>query len=329
MSSRLIPTESDPVGQVELLLNQVFLGVFQTAAARTRFGFRQISPQVSLDGLPGWYVWFSDRSGAYLIRVLESGSGTPPEPVRLGMGARAVRLGIHYYPSVEEACFEDFSWPEKILRCGESFDSTGTPSAEGRSSIPDSFYLVGWVDLSWRGCRRVLELQAGSSERMRDYRLDGLKVKNASGEPLEVVRPGGCDRNLPGWVLTQHFVDKLLLAICFQQRLSPIAALVTAREGYANHLHAEQKAERRPEPGISDLFLAAALSAMPIDDPDLAPEAYVIAARQRLRGEPVASAVGLPSDSLGRARFINPDWWRAKDLPLEPAVGCGCCHHDH
>jgi hypothetical protein len=331
MNALLISPEgrqrTDPVGQVELLLNQVFLGVFQTEAARSRLGFRHISPQVSFDGLPGWYVWFSDLSGAYLIRVL--GSGAPPEPAPLGMDAQTVRLGIYYYPSVEESCFEDFSWPEKILRCGESFDSTGTPSAEGRNSIPASFYLVGWIDLCWCKSRRLLALQAGSSERLRDYRIDGLTVKNVSGEPLELVRPGGCDRNLPGWELTQHLVDKLVLAICFQQRLSPIAALVTAREGYANHLHSEQKAERRTEPGISDLFLATALSAMPIDDPELTPETYVAAARQRLGGEPVACAVGLPPHPEGRARFINPDWWRVKDLPLEPALGCGCCHHDH
>ncbi len=289
----------DPVGQVELLLNQVFLGVFQTVEARKRFGFSKISAQVSFDGLPGWYVWFSDRPGAYLLRALVNDNDDP------------------------------LLFTLRALDCGEGFDSTGTPSAEGEKSIPASFYLVGRVGLCWSKNRRLLELQAASSERLRDYRVDGLTLRNSSGEPIEVVCPGGCDRNLPGWQLTHHLVDKLLLAVCFQQRIAPIAALVAARDGYANHLHAEQKVERRLEPGVSQLLLHIALAATPIDDPELSPATYAAATRQHLGGKPVACVVGHPADPEGRTRFINPNWWQAKKLPMEPAASCGCCHHDH
>jgi hypothetical protein len=274
-------------------------------------------------------VWFSDRPGAYLLRALVNDNDDPLLFTLRALDTPPVGIGIYYYPDTEESCFEDFSWPEKILRCGEGFDSTGTPSAEGEKSIPASFYLVGRVGLCWSKNRRLLELQAASSERLRDYRVDGLTLRNSSGEPIEVVCPGGCDRNLPGWQLTHHLVDKLLLAVCFQQRIAPIAALVAARDGYANHLHAEQKVERRLEPGVSQLLLHIALAATPIDDPELSPATYAAATRQHLGGKPVACVVGHPADPEGRTRFINPNWWQAKKLPMEPAASCGCCHHDH
>ena len=318
----------DPVGQVELLLNQVFLSVFQTEAARSRFGFTHISPQVSFDGFPGWYLWFSDRSGAFLLRVL-TGCDVPTTESNFNLETvQGIRLGVFYYPHIEEKDFEGFSWPEKILRCSDYFDQTGTPTSEGRKEIPSSFFLVGQIDIRLCSMRCYLELECSALERWRDYRVGGLHVRGPSGDLLEVVAAGDRDRDVPGWELTHFLMDKLVLGICFQQRLTPIAVLVSKEEGFASYLQENQQIEQRIEPGISEMNLSIGLSASPGGDSTICRRDYAAAA-QRLGRELIDFMTGGSPPPDKRRLWINPEWWQAKNEPFEPATICGCCHHEH
>ena len=166
---------------------------------------------------------------------------------------QGIRLGVFYYPHIEEKDFEGFSWPEKILRCSDYFDQTGTPTSEGRKEIPCSFFLVGQIDIRLCSMRCYLELELSALERWRDYRVGGLHVRGPSGDLLEVVAAGDRDRDVPGWELTHLLMDKLVLGICFQQRLTPIAVLVSKKEGFASYLQENQQIEQRIEPGISEM----------------------------------------------------------------------------
>jgi hypothetical protein len=319
----------DPVGQIELLLNQVFLSVFQTEAARSRFGFTHISPVVIADGQPGWYLWFADRQGAFLLRsftgypVLHHESPFTHEPVR------GVRLGVFYYPKLEEAVFDCFSWPEKILRCTDCFDPTGTPTAQRRAEIPEAYFLVGHVDIRFIPSRRFLEVECTALERWRDYRIGGLHLRDPSGDLLEVVPAGGRDRDIPGWELTRFLTDKLVLGICFNRRLAPMAVLVSRRDGIACYLHENRQVEQRIEPEISEMKLVIGLTEPGCGEGAIDFRGYATATQQRIGGELVDFVLGGTALPVKGSLWINPDWWQAQNEPFEPGNGCGCCHHDH
>lgn len=317
----------DPVGQVELLLNEVFLAVFQTDAARTRFGFNHISPQVSGDGLPGWYLWFSGRRGAFLLKTLDR---VPAAGSTGGIGTGpGVRLGVFYYPHVDEDDFECFSWPEKIIRCGDFFDTTGTPTPEGGPKIPDPFFLVGQIEVRLDAWHRFMEIESRALERLRSYRVEGLRVRDRSGGLLEVVAAGGRDRDIPGWELTCFLTDKLILGVCFQQRLAPLAVVISKKEGVASYLHENQRIEQRMEPHISERILSVCLSAPAGSESSIRPQEYATAVRQRLGRDWAGSMTGGASSPDERRPWVNPEWWQAQKEPFQPAGGCGCCHHEH
>lgn len=317
----------DPVGLVELLLNQVFLSVFQTDAARSRFGFNHISLQVSVDGLPGWYLWFSGRRGAFLLKALGSvpavgsigGIGTGP----------GARLGVFYYPHVDEDDFESFSWPEKIVRCGDFFDSTGTPTPEGGPKIPDPFFLVGQIEMRLDARHRFIEIESRALERLRSYRAEGLRVQDPSGRMLEVVAAGGRDRDIPGWELTCFLTDKLVLGVCFQQRRAPLSVVISKKEGVASYLYENQRIEQRREPRISERILSVCLSAPAGIESSIRSQEYAAAVSQRLGGDWAGSMTGGASPYDERLSWVNPEWWQAQKEPFQLAGGCGCCQHEH
>ncbi len=320
----------DAVGALELLLNQVFLAVFQTASVRKRFGFNHISLLVSMDGQPGWYLWFSKWQGAFLLRSL--GGYEVPEYERFwpNESVCGVRLGIFYYPEIDEEVFESFSWPEKILRCGESFDETGTPTPTGRKEIPEAFFLVGHADIRFVSSRRFLELECTAPNRWRDYRLEGLQVQGSSGNLLQVVPAGGRDRNIPGWELTCFLIDKLVLGICYGRRLAPIVARVSQRQGFSCYIHDGHLQEKKTEAGISEMKLTLGLTELGCEETDLDLRRYAVATRERFDGVLIDFAdEGPPVQSVCPSPWINPEWWQAKHLPFAPKEDCLCCLHDH
>ncbi len=101
-------------------------------------GFKGIS-QVWIED-PAWYFWLDHVKGAFLLRLHAD------EPIA---DNQYVSLSLHYFPTTEEAAYQDLSVEEKKLLSDESvFDQeTNTPNFEGYDQFISLFVVaeVGFV----------------------------------------------------------------------------------------------------------------------------------------------------------------------------------------
>ncbi len=210
----------DPVGIVESCLHHMFIGVFNDEGARRHFGFSRISPFHCNGGMPGWYLWFEDKAGAYGIVVTDAFCHQDA-PSKDGPDAMvAARITVTYFPDPEEALFEAFSWFEKIARVSHLFDTSGTPTAEARRQLQDGFFTAGHIDILMTPDGRLFELVCTAAEIWVDIRPAGLALSDDKGRPFQAVQPGGRDRAVPGWTLSQFLLDKIVSGFLYCQKRS-------------------------------------------------------------------------------------------------------------
>lgn len=207
----------DHVAAVEIMLNEVFQHVFQNDEARTLLGFSQISQAPPDKGLPGWYLWFKDMKGPYYIGIIGKNlnsticsSGEPLQPQSIN----SVQFVIRYFPETEEDLFESFSFFEQLFRISSNFDATGATTFEGARNMHESFYLVGYMTISFSQ-NHDFDFSCRSQERWRDYRTDGLTLVALDGLKRQVLMPGMLDRDVEGWNSSRYVFDRIVSAYSF------------------------------------------------------------------------------------------------------------------
>jgi len=215
----------DPVIAVESLFHEIFHTVFQNDAARRHFGFSQISQLTTDEGLPHWYLWFSDTKGAYSLTIHEghtavNGNDLSDLQTRDPMVLGAPVL-IRYFPDIDEETFESLSCYEQIARMGSSFDSTGTPSYEGGRTLHENYFVVGFMDVAVYQLASGVDFFCSAPSTWRDYRRDGLTLTDQNGDAHEVLSPGDIDRDYPGWDLSFFLFDKIINSYCFVTGQAP------------------------------------------------------------------------------------------------------------
>jgi len=203
----------DRVLAVETMLNELFRNVFENDSARRYLKFDSISQSSTDQGYPLWYIWFAGKPGAYGIMV-------EPEP------SLFTRLSIRYFPQVEDPLFSYLSGHEQQVRTGAAFDSTGTPSFEGRRSIPEHFFLCGYLDIILRGSGSDVDIRCTAPDRWREYR-NGVQTPGGNDRvPRGSLQPDEVDRNFPGWEVSLFLFEKLISGFCL---------LLTRVPGYVCH----------------------------------------------------------------------------------------------
>ena len=129
----------DPVTEIHAIFDNLFRMIIPSQSARGFFKIKGISEKRA--GAPGWYLWFEDRPGAYLLELVEAGRPQGDTAQNSGFSGH---FQIKYFP---EACdndlLEKFSFSEQVIRSSDSFDDTGTPSFEASLEIGDALFLVG------------------------------------------------------------------------------------------------------------------------------------------------------------------------------------------
>lgn len=218
MSTACSVRHIDPVGVAESCLSSMFVGVFHHEGARRHYGYSRISPFHSDEGMPGWYLWFEGKSGAYGLKVADAVCRSEAMSTQASHAMVAARITIAYFPDPDEAIFESFSWFERIARVGDFFDGSGTPTTEARGQLQDSFFAVGHADILVTADGSLVELACTAPEEWVDIRPAGLDLSDDQGRPFPAVPPGGKDRRVPGWSLSHFLLDKIVCGFLFSQQ---------------------------------------------------------------------------------------------------------------
>lgn len=215
----------DPVLAVETLLNELFQTVFLNESARCHFGFSKISQINASGGRPQWYLWFSEKKGAYSLTIQEDPFDSNEERLPGGEVKAENNLDpyilIRYYPDMEEDVFDSLSCFEQIARLGSLFDTTGTPTFEGGRALHENLFVVGRMDIVIHSSKSDVDFYCAAPDRWRDYRVDGLTLMDDNGEFRPVLSPGDLDRDLPGWDLSFFIYDKIISTFCLLTGQAP------------------------------------------------------------------------------------------------------------
>ena len=319
----------DPLISFETLLFELFQTVFQNDAARRHFGFSQISQVTNPDGLPAWYLWFSDKPGAYSLTVTE-GHRVPRMSEVSGRDdgdALAARLLIRYFPDTEDESFDSLSTFEQIFRMGPSFDATGTPSFEGGRAMHDSFFVAGYMDILIHSSKADVDFFCTAPDRWLDYRLDGLTLTDDKGKSRQVVSPGAVDRNFPGWAHSFFIFDKIISSFCFVSGQAPLRAGAASRPFVHYEIDGEQRVNTVHDPAITEH--AFGVSFPNGAGQDCLKERYASFAERF--DAPEYALVGMweePDDVP--AQWRRPEWWtiRTTHFHADPDHVCSC-YTDH
>jgi len=319
----------DPLISFETLLFELFQTVFQNDAARRHFGFSQISQVTTPDGLPAWYLWFSDKPGAYSLAVTEGHRvhGMSEVSGRDDGDALAARLLIRYFPDTEDESFDSLSTFEQIFRMGPSFDSTGTPSFEGGRAMHDSFFVAGFMDILIHSSKADVDFFCTAPDRWLDYRLDGLTLIDDKGKSRQVVSPGSVDRDFPGWDLSFFIFDKIISSFCFVSGQAPRHAGAASGPFVHYEIDGEQRVNAVHDPALTEHAFGVSFPNGP--GHDLLKERYASFAERF--DAPEYALIGMweePDDVP--AQWRRPEWWtiRATHFHADPDHVCSC-YTDH
>jgi hypothetical protein len=288
------------VGIVEGTFYSMFYSLFHNEEARDYFGFSQISFFCNEEGLPGWYLWFKEKKGAYQLELI-NGEILPQENEKSG----------------------NFS-PFKLAVRGRF---------AVRYFIHESYFIVGYIDVQTNFSRDFIEIECIAPERWEDFRVDGLYLKTPDQKDYEAVAPGRQDRNVSGWNLSSFLFDKILLGFCYSFKVSPLAVLLSAENGFNFYIDNENRAEKRENPDLKQFYLTCGLDLQkegggPYRE-DKKLNFYIQSVINRLgQGKNDIMGIWKRPENITSPQ-INHDWWKVKEMKFREDDSNVCCLHDH
>lgn len=282
----------DPHDFVHGIVEGVFGLVFPDPQARLALGLKAISR--AADGAMTWYVWTTQRPGAYALSY-----AAEPDDEAGG----AVRLTLRYFPDPGEPMFARFAAIERRLRRSPQFDRTGTPAFA--STLDSDLFGIGTIVLAPQGDLHFA-LWALAPERWIEERA------RASG-PVRL-------RDVPAAELALPIVDALVGGAVYLGRTAPASVRVWRHAGAILRIASDGAATLVSGASTGDWELA--FSGLPV--PGRTPGAAAV--------PPIpAGAETAWFDHAGAAAPANPPWpvsalwWRAAQWRFDP-VGTFCGH---
>jgi len=325
----IIKSHIDPIAAYETLLLELFQKIFQNDGAQRYLGFSQVSQLATLDGLPSWYLWFSEKRGAYSLTLIDGDtvSGGDNMSDHQESDTLEARFLVRYFPDPGDDSFDALSCFEQIARLGHFFDSTGTPSFDGGRAIHDGFFVAGYVDILIHSSRADVDFFCSAPNRWREYRLDGLKLTDERGESREVVSPGTVDRDFPGWDLSFFIFDKIVSSFCFLSGQAPRRTGAAARPFFRYEIDAEQHVNAIPDTDITESVFGVCFSNGTGEDTVKEREASFV---EQLHSQDYA-LIGIwgGPDEIP-AQWRRPEWWtiNTTHFHADPDHVCSC-YEDH
>jgi hypothetical protein len=307
----------DPVEDLLKVFDAAFRLVVP-GPGRQIIGLKSISEKQN--GAPGWYLWFEDRPGAFLLEIADAGTRAAKDD-RPALHREAVQGGyrIKYYPDIEDpSSLVLFSASEQAFRGSDCFDETGTPDFERGGEIPDTFFLIGAIEAGLSADTQGLVLRLGTSDRWVTWTVEGVSATDEEGEAHHLRAAGEKDRDVPAWDWAWFLMDRLVLTLCLAYASQPRQVALYDAPGYAFRIHQSGVSLAVPDEAIRQRRLsvsfrlhdghascAGSLSSLS-DDPSLLLEAPPGECLVSLRKEP---AVPHP--------WISSAWWHVRENRMD------------
>jgi len=317
----------DPVTEIHTIFDNIFRVIIPSDSARSFFKIKGLSEKLSGD--PGWYLWFEDRPGVYLLELVEARS---PQRFAAEENSYALKncfsghFQIKYFPSVcDTEMFEKFSLSEQLVRNSDCFDVTGTPTFEASLKINDTLFFVGTLDVMQSPDKEFTEFFLSAPDHWVTRHLEGLEMVGKNGSNVVILAPGEIDREAPTWELSWYLLDKLITIFCNVNKTVPVCTAIFEKEGKSFEIDRNKIVSEKPEPTIKERSLVAAFMAA-----DKACKAVfdIDECIAQLKSHDFVSGELLTCVQKGQPirdrAWINSGWWHAHhiDISLEDAVPC-------
>jgi hypothetical protein len=306
----------DPISNLQHLIDKIFRTIFPNEEARRFFHFSGLSEKISSE--PGWYLWFSNVPGVYLLdlkdaQVLqEDGPGTAfPEKEGYALSGCFV---IKYFPNLnDDKYFMSFSEEERKIRASLLFDHTGTPTLEGNDEIPSPFFQVGLLNILFDRERKRLDLSLLAQDR-------SMAVQNHQVDCREMPTVEMGDREVPAWGLSFFLVDRLINGLGYTYKTKPQCVHVFQRERPASGIQEEDEVYQESISPSKEFIL---FGSFPIPDDllgtgkeDFNIDQYNANLEEwgNLNGWKLLECQRTPSKDP--QLWINPGWWEAANIEI-------------
>jgi hypothetical protein len=306
----------DPISNLQHLIDKIFRTIFPNEEARRFFHFAGVSEKISSE--LGWYLWFSDIPGVYLLdlkdaQVLQEdalGTDSLDEEKYTLSGY----FSIKYFPDLrDDKYFASFSEEERKIRASRLFDHTGTPTLEGDDQIPSPFFQVGILNILFDRKWKRLELCLLSPDpwmTVQDHQVGWGEIPTA-----EIG-----DRDVPAWELSFFLVDRLINSLGYAYNTKPQCIHVFQRESPSSSIQGEDKVCQESISPSKEFTLFASF---PILDDllDTNREEFDIDQYNtnleewgNLNGWKLLECQSTPLDNPHL--WINPAWWEAANIEI-------------
>jgi len=307
----------DPVEDLLKIFDTAFRLVIP-GPGRQIIGLKAISEKQN--GAPGWYLWFEDHPGAYLLELADAGTRAAKDD-RQALHREAVRglYRIKYYPDTADlSSLSLFSASEQAFRGSDCFDETGTPGFERGEQIPDTFFQIGMIEAALSADTKGLVLRLGTPDRWVTWTVEGVVATDEQGGTHHLRAAGEKDRDVPAWQWAWFLMDRLVLTLCLAYSSQPRQAALYDAPGHAFRIHQSGVSQAVPDEAIRRRWLstsfrlhdghtscAGSLTSYP-EDPSLlldGPPGTLLASYRR---EPAESDLWVPSA-----------WWHIRESRMD------------
>lgn len=282
----------DPHDFVHGIVEGVFGLVFPDPQARLALRLKAISR--AADGTMTWYLWTTQRPGAYALSY-----AADPDDAAGG----AVRLTLRYFPDPDEPVFARFAVVERDARCSPCFDRTGTPAFA--AALDPDLFCIGSIVIAPQGDLHFM-LWALAPERWIEERA------HAAG-PVRL-------REVPAAELALPVVDALVGGAAYLGRTPPASVRVWRHAGAILRLGADGAGTRVDDASLGDWELA--FSGLPV--PGRTPGTCGVPALPD-GAKPAWFDHAEPSAPANPPWPVSARWWQAAQWRFDP-VGAFCGH---
>jgi len=314
----------DPVEELLKIFDAAFR-VVVPGPGRQIVGLKSISEKQN--GAPGWYLWFEDHPGAYLLELAEA--GTRAENAGGSAPRREAVQGLYrikYYPEMTDLpSLSLFSISEQAFRESGCFDETGTPDFERGDEIPDTFFQIGTIEAGLAADARGFVLRLEAPDRWITWTVEAIAATDEQGGDHGLRAAGEKDRDVPAWQWSWFLMDRLVLILCLAYASAPRQAALYDAAGQGFRIYPGGLSRALPDEAIRHRQLslsfrlddgqaphAGSLLSLS-DDPSLlltAPSGKCMVSLRREPPEPVD--------------WVSSDWWHVRESRLDPGSVLPC-----
>lgn len=239
----------DPVEELLKIFDAAFR-VVVPGPGRQVVGLKSISEKQN--GAPGWYLWFEDHPGAYLLELAEAGTrAETADQVTLHREAVQGLYRIKYYPAIADpSSLAFFSAAEQAFRQSDCFDETGTPEFERGTEIPDPFFQTGVIEAGLAADGRGFVLRLGAPDRWVTWTIEGVVATDEQGGAHQLRAAGEKDRDVPAWQWSWFLLDRLVKILCLAHASVPRQVALYDAPGHGFRIHQSGLSQAVPDEAI-------------------------------------------------------------------------------